>query len=96
MDERYDTHMKNDGKGSENYYDGIIDHKKDDTYICNWHSIMRLLNQYDGRLRLAQDEIKNQKEIIRLQEEKIRKLEELLMLRKVEAKLNDKYRYEDL
>lgn len=82
MEERYETHIKYGVENAENEYDGIIDKKNNNEYICNWHSIVRLLNQYDERLNL--------------QEQKIKKLEELLMLRKLEAKINDKYKYEEL
>ena len=57
---------------------------------------MRLLNQYDDRLELLKSEVGNLNEIIMLQSEKITKLEELLMIRKLEAKINDKYKYEEL
>ena len=82
MEERYEIHIKYGVENAENEYDGIIDKKNNNEYICNWHSIVRLLNQYDERLNL--------------QEQKIKKLEELLMLRKLEAKINDKYKYEEL
>lgn len=103
MTERYGTHKNNDGDGSENYYDGIIDKKNDNQYICNWHSIMRLLNQYDERVNYLQKENDGLKQtylaqlqMIHTLNNKIEKLEELLMLRKLEKKINDKYKYEEL
>lgn len=96
MTGRYETHKNNDDDSSENYYDGIIDTKNDNQYICNWHSIMRMLNQYEDRLEHSKLEIEKQSELLLLQSEKIRKLEELLMLRKLESNIDEKYKYEEL
>lgn len=96
MKERYDIHIKEGTENVESYPDGIIDKEKDDSYICNYHSICRMLNQYNDRLQFTIKEKDNYKEIIMLQEEKIKKLEELLMLQKMEVKINEKYKYEKL
>lgn len=96
MKERYDIHIKEGTENVESYTDGIIDKEKDNSYICNWHSIMRMLNQYNDRLQFTMQERDNYKEIMMLQKEKIKKLEELLMLQKMEVKINEKYKYEEL
>lgn len=95
MKERYNIHIKEGTENAESYPDGIIDKEKDNSYICNYHSICKMLNQYHDRLQFTIQERDNYKEIMMLQEEKIKRLEELLMLRKMEAKINEKYRYED-
>lgn len=103
MEERYETHIKYGEDDVENVLDGIIDKKNDNQYICNWHSIMRLLNQYDERVNYLQKENDGLKEtyLAQLQmiytlNNKIEKLEELLMLRKLEKKINNKYKCEEL
>ena len=103
MEERYATHIKYGGDNQENMYDGIIDKKNNDEYICNWHSIMRLLNQYDERINYLQKENDGLKQTYLTQQEmictlnkKVKRLEELLMLRKLEKKINEKYKYEEL
>ena len=87
MKERYDIHIKKGTENAESYADGIIDKEKDNSYICNYHSICRMLNQYHDRLQFTIQERDNYKEIMMLQEKKIKTLEELLMLRKVEVKI---------
>ena len=96
MKERYDIHIKEGTENVEFYPDGIIDKEKDNSYICNYHSICRMLNQYNDRLQFTIKEKDNYKEIMMLQEKKIKRLEELLMLQKMEVKINEKYKYEKL
>lgn len=64
---------------------------------------MRLLNQYDERVNYLQKENDGLKQtylaqlqMIHTLNNKIEKLEELLMLGKLEKKINDKYKYEEL
>ena len=103
MGARYKTYMKYGDENTENCYDGIIDTKNDDQYICNWHSIMRMLNQYDDRIDYLQKENNGLKQTYLTQQQmihtlnmKVEKLEELLMLRKLEKKINEEYKYEEL
>ena len=64
---------------------------------------MRMLNQYDERVNYLQKENDGLKQtylaqlqMIHTLNNKIEKLEELLMLRKLEKKINNKYKCEEL
>lgn len=103
MTKRYETHMKYGADNQENEYDGIVDKKKDNQYICNWHSIMRLLNQYDDRLEFLEmenlelkDAFVSQTHLIHSLNKRIGHLETLLELSDWKKELEEVYKYEEL
>lgn len=86
MAKRYKTHINYGKKNEENYDDGIIDKKEGNEYICNWQYIANLLNDYEETISRLLAEKEHLEEINKKQEEKINKLEELLMIRKIQKK----------
>lgn len=90
MAKRYETHTNYGKENEENYDDGIIDTKEGNAYICNWQYITNLLNDCEETISRLLAEKEHLEEINKKQEEKINKLEELLMIRKIQKKEDEK------
>lgn len=86
MSERWETHKKNEAHDKENGSDGLIDNKTIGTYISNWDYVAELLNTYEETMENQSEKISELKEILNLLEQKNDKLEELLMIRRLQEK----------
>lgn len=95
IEERYDVHITKT-EAAEAFPDGIIDKENNEKTIRNYHSLARMLNQYNDRYEHVTRERDILKEVIRFQKEEIHALEKIAMLKNEEAGINAKYKYEEL